>query len=70
MQAHLQRGASRNAPGSWYACEVQRWVVGLWMHGRMPVRRAVEMACSMVGHQERWQLWHVLVLDTLEQEPS
>ncbi len=45
--------------GSWYKREVHRLAVDQWVHMRCSLRRTAEMVRSFVGHQERWQLWHV-----------
>jgi len=46
--------------GSWYARDVHRFAVDHWVHGRSSLRRTAEFARSLVGHQERWQLWRPL----------
>lgn len=43
--------------GSWYAREVRRYAVDWWQHGGSSLRRAAEMIRSLLGRQERWQLW-------------
>lgn len=43
--------------GSWYAREVHRLGIDLWMHGRMSLRRVAEFLRSVLGQQERWWLW-------------
>jgi hypothetical protein len=43
--------------GSWYAREVHRLSVDHWLHGRSSLRRTAEFVRSMLGHQERWQMW-------------
>lgn len=43
--------------GSWYAREVHRFSIDHWQHGRSSLRRTVEFARSLLGRQERWQLW-------------
>ena len=45
--------------GSWYKREVHRLAVDQWVHMRCSLRRTAEMVRSLIGHQERWQLWHV-----------
>lgn len=55
------RTYSETKPGlvrrSWYAREVQRCAVDLWLHGRMSLRRVAEVVRSWVGRQERFRLW-------------
>jgi hypothetical protein len=45
--------------GSWYGRAVHRYAVDWWVHGRSSLRRVAEMLRSEMGHQERWQAWHV-----------
>jgi len=45
-------------PGSWYAREVHRCAVDFWVHGRGSLRRVAEFMRSLIGHQERWWMWH------------
>lgn len=56
-------------PGSWYAKDVHRSSVDLWMHGRMSLRRAAEFLRSQIGHQERWKLWRVFHKEDETREP-
>jgi transposase-like protein len=46
--------------GSWYAREVHRLSVDYWLDGRSSVRRTAEFVRSLLGHQERWQMWRPL----------
>jgi hypothetical protein len=46
--------------GSWYAREVHRLSVDYWLHGRSSLRRTAEFVRSLLGHQERWQMWRPL----------
>lgn len=46
--------------GSWYAREVHRAAIDFWQHGGTSVRRTAELLRSLLGHQERWQLWRPL----------
>ena len=46
--------------GGWYAREVRRCVVDVYLHGGTSVRRAAELVRSWVGKQERWRLWRPL----------
>jgi len=56
-------------PGSWYADDVHRSGVDLWMHERMSLRRAAELLRSIIGRQERWKLWRVFHRDDETREP-
>lgn len=47
------------AAGTWYAREVHRYTVDLWVQVRTSYRRAAEWVRSGVGQQERWRLWYV-----------
>lgn len=47
-------------PGSWYARSVQRMAIDQWVHAGNSLRRAAEWVRSLIGKQERWQVWHVL----------
>ena len=46
--------------GSWYAREVQRSAIDLWLHGGTSTRRTAEWLRSLLGHQERWLRWRPL----------
>jgi transposase-like protein len=46
--------------GSWYAREVHRQAVDLWVHGGSSLRRTAEWLRSGLGRQERWRLWRPL----------
>jgi transposase-like protein len=46
--------------GSWYAREVRRQALDLWLHGGSSVRRTAEWLRSGLGRQERWRLWRPL----------
>jgi hypothetical protein len=50
-------GSALRVRGSWYAREVHRFSVDHWLHGRSSLRRTAEFVRSMLGHQERWQMW-------------
>ncbi len=50
-------GSALRVPGSWYAREVHRFAVDQWLHGRSSLRRTAEFIRSLLGHQERWQMW-------------
>lgn len=73
IQRHYCRGCrktySEQSPylvrGSWYAREVHRYGVDLYEHGRTSFRRASEFVRSLLGHQERWLIWHLF-----ESEPE
>ena len=45
--------------GSWYAREVHRFSIDLWQHVGTSLRRAAELARSLLGRQERWLMWRV-----------
>ena len=51
--------------GSWYAREVQRSAIDLWLHSGTSLRRTAEWLRSLLGHQERWRLWRPLDPDPL-----
>lgn len=44
--------------GRWYGREVQRMAIDHWQHGGMSLRRTAEVMRSLIGHQERWWMWH------------
>jgi len=46
--------------GSWYAREVRRYTLDWWLHGGGSLRRIAEMTRSLLGRQERWQIWRPL----------
>ena len=46
--------------GSWYAREVHRAAIDHWQHVGSSVRRSAEWLRSLLGRQERWQLWRHL----------
>lgn len=41
----------------WYGQDVRRCAIDLWQHGGSSVRRTAEWVRSVVGRQERWQVW-------------
>ena len=45
-------------PRAWYARSVRRLAMDWWLHGGSSLRRVAEMVRSLVGHQERWHMWH------------
>jgi transposase-like protein len=45
--------------GGWYGRDVRRYTMDQWLHGGSSLRRVAEHARSLIGHQERWHLWHV-----------
>ena len=45
-------------PRAWYARSVRRLAMDWWLHGGSSLRRVAEMVRSLVGHQERWHIWH------------
>ena len=53
-------GSALRVRGSWYAREVHRLSVDHWLHGRSSLRRTAEFVRSLLGRQERWQLWRPL----------
>ena len=46
--------------GSWYGREVHRMAIDHWQHVRSSLRRTAEWVRSLLGQQERWQLWYPL----------
>jgi transposase-like protein len=46
---------------SWYAREVHRMGVDCWQHGGMSLRRTAELVRSVVGKQERWLVWRLIL---------
>ena len=46
--------------GGWYAREVRRCAIDVYLHGGTSVRRAAELVRSWVGRQDRWRLWRPL----------
>jgi transposase-like protein len=51
-------GHPDSAPGRWYARSVQRYAIDQWMHTGSSLRRVAEWVRSVVGKQERWQIWY------------
>ena len=47
-------------PGRWYARSVQRYAMDQWLHTGSSLRRVAEWVRSVVGRQERWQIWYPL----------
>jgi hypothetical protein len=45
------------APGRWYTRSVQRYAIDGWLHLGSSLRRVAEWVRSVVGKQERWQIW-------------
>ncbi len=43
--------------GGWYAREVRRAGIDSWVHLRTSYRRGAEWLRSVLGQQERWQVW-------------
>ncbi len=56
------------APGRWYTRSVQRCAMDQWMHLGSSLRRVAEWVRSVVGKQERWQVWHPLSATIAEGE--
>ena len=46
--------------GSWYAREVQRYTIDMYLDLGSSFRRVAEWVRSEVGRQERWHIWHPL----------
>jgi transposase-like protein len=46
-------------PGGHYSRSVRRYAVDQWLHAGSSLRRVAEMVRSLIGHQERWHMWHV-----------
>src|SRR5450756_1454017 len=65
IQRHLCRSCGHSyseesallVRGSWYAREVHRFAVDHWQHVGSSLRRTAELVRSLLGKQERWQLW-------------
>src|SRR5215210_180430 len=59
-----QRTYSEQSPwlvrGGWYVREVRRLALDQWQHGGSSLRRVAEFVRSLLGRQERWQLWRPL----------
>ena len=55
-------------PGRWYARSVQRCAIDQWLHMGSSLRRVAEWVRSVVGRQERWQIWHPLGRVAVEAE--
>lgn len=45
------------APRCWYGRDVRRCAIDLWQHGGSSLRRTAAWVRSLVGQQERWQIW-------------
>jgi len=56
------------APGRWYTRSVQRYAMDEWVHLGSSLRRVAEWVRSVVGKQERWQVWHPLSATPAESE--
>lgn len=56
------------APGRWYTRSVQRYAIDGWLHLGSSLRRVAEWVRSVVGKQERWQIWHPLSPSMAEAE--
>ncbi len=54
--------------GSWYAREVHRFAVDHWQHGGSSLRRTAQFARSLMGKQERWNLWRLFGVEVPEKE--
>ncbi len=54
--------------GSPYAREVHRFAVDHWQHVGSSLRRTAEMVRSLVGKQERWQIWRIFSVEPEEEE--
>jgi len=54
--------------GSWYAREVHRFAVDHWQHVGSSLRRTAEIVRSVLGKQERWQLWRIFSVEPEEKE--
>lgn len=54
--------------GSWYAREVHRFAVDHWQHAGSSLRRTVEFVRSLLGKQERWQIWRIFSAEPEEEE--
>ncbi len=54
--------------GAWYARDVRRFAIDQWQHGGSSLRRVAEFTRSLLGKQERWQLWRPLDRQPLDEE--
>lgn len=54
--------------GAWYARDVRRFTIDQWQHGGSSLRRVAEFTRSLLGHQERWQIWRPLAPQPREAE--
>lgn len=45
--------------GSWYTRAVHRMAIDLWQHLGGSLRRVAEWMRSLIGRQERWELWQI-----------
>ena len=54
--------------GSWYAREVHRFAVDHWEHAGSSIRRTVEIVRSLLGKQERWQMWRLFSVEPEEKK--
>ncbi len=54
--------------GSWYAREVHRFAVDHWQHVGSSLRRTVEIVRSILGKQERWQIWRIFSTEPEDKE--
>lgn len=54
--------------GSWYAREAHRFAVDHWQHVGSSLRRTAEHVRSVLGKQERWNLWRLFGVEPKEKE--
>ena len=54
--------------GSWYAREVHRFTIDHWQHVGSSLRRTAEVVRSVIGKQERWQIWRLFSVEPEEKE--
>jgi len=54
--------------GSWYGREVHRFAVDHWQHVGSSLRRTAELVRSLLGKQERWQIWRFGSVEPAEGE--
>ncbi len=54
--------------GSWYAREVHRFAVDHWQHVGSSLRRTAVIVRSLLGKQERWQIWRIFSEEPKDKE--
>ena len=54
--------------GSWYAREVHRFAIDHWQYAGSSLRRTAEIVRSLLGRQERWQIWRIFSVEPRDEE--